>query len=94
MRDPASLGGTFMSLHAHVVGWGKYFPQRVLTNGELSEMVDTSDRVGLDGGVRSPMLVGLHGKTYRLLSRHPWQYDALRSSGRRVVILSWCVADV
>jgi len=29
--------------HAHVVGWGKYVPGRVLTNDELSRMVDTSD---------------------------------------------------
>lgn len=28
---------------AHIVGWGKYVPQRVLTNDDLSRMVDTSD---------------------------------------------------
>ncbi len=28
---------------AHVVGWGKYVPERVLTNEDLSRMVDTSD---------------------------------------------------
>lgn len=27
----------------HVVGWGKYIPERVLTNNDLSHMVDTSD---------------------------------------------------
>ncbi len=32
-----------MSSSAHVVGWGKYVPQRVLKNGELAELVDTSD---------------------------------------------------
>jgi 3-oxoacyl-[acyl-carrier-protein] synthase-3 len=32
-----------LSSHAHVVGWGRYLPQRVLKNGELSQMVDTSD---------------------------------------------------
>jgi 3-oxoacyl-[acyl-carrier-protein] synthase-3 len=32
-----------LSSHAHVVGWGKYVPQRVLKNGELSQLVDTSD---------------------------------------------------
>lgn len=32
-----------MKAHAHVVGWGKYVPGRVLTNDELSRMVDTSD---------------------------------------------------
>jgi len=28
---------------AHIVGWGKYVPQRILTNDDLSRMVDTSD---------------------------------------------------
>ena len=32
-----------MKTHAHVVGWGKYVPGRVLTNDDLSRMVDTSD---------------------------------------------------
>ena len=32
-----------MTLHAHVVGWGKYVPRRVLTNDDLSRMVETSD---------------------------------------------------
>ena len=32
-----------MNAHAHVVGWGKYVPRRVLTNDDLSRMVDTSD---------------------------------------------------
>lgn len=30
-------------MRAHVVGWGKYVPSRVLTNDDLSQMVDTSD---------------------------------------------------
>jgi 3-oxoacyl-[acyl-carrier-protein] synthase-3 len=28
---------------AHIVGWGSYIPERVLTNDDLSRMVDTSD---------------------------------------------------
>ncbi|MFO7741617.1 MAG: beta-ketoacyl-ACP synthase III [Anaerolineae bacterium] len=28
---------------AHVVGWGKYVPEQVLTNDDLSRIVDTSD---------------------------------------------------
>ena len=28
---------------AHVIGWGKYAPEKVLTNAELAEMVDTTD---------------------------------------------------
>jgi 3-oxoacyl-[acyl-carrier-protein] synthase III len=29
--------------YAHIIGWGKYLPQRVLTNHDLSQIVDTSD---------------------------------------------------
>ncbi len=29
--------------HAHIVGWGKAVPERVLTNDDLTAMVDTSD---------------------------------------------------
>lgn len=32
-----------MTLYAHIVGWGKYLPRRVLTNDDLARMVDTSD---------------------------------------------------
>ena len=30
-------------LHASLIGWGHYVPERVVTNAELSELVDTSD---------------------------------------------------
>jgi 3-oxoacyl-[acyl-carrier-protein] synthase-3 len=32
-----------MTPQAHVVGWGKYVPQHVLTNDDLTQMVETSD---------------------------------------------------
>ncbi len=32
-----------MATRAHIVGWGKYVPQRVLTNGDWAQRVDTSD---------------------------------------------------
>jgi 3-oxoacyl-[acyl-carrier-protein] synthase-3 len=32
-----------MTLQAHVVGWGKYVPSRVLSNHDLELMVDTTD---------------------------------------------------
>jgi 3-oxoacyl-[acyl-carrier-protein] synthase-3 len=32
-----------MTVHAHVVGWGKCVPPQVLTNDDLAHMVDTSD---------------------------------------------------
>lgn len=32
-----------MSPYAHITGWGMYVPERVMTNQELSTMVDTTD---------------------------------------------------
>jgi len=32
-----------MTRHARITGWGKYVPERVLTNFDLEKMVDTSD---------------------------------------------------
>ena len=32
-----------MNLHTHIIGVGGYLPERILSNDELSEMVDTSD---------------------------------------------------
>ncbi len=29
--------------YARITGWGKYVPERVLTNHDLAQMVDTSD---------------------------------------------------
>ena len=47
-----------MTTFAHVVGWGKYVPQRVLTNDELSRMVDTSDEwIHTRTGIRERRLV-------------------------------------
>ena len=59
-----------MTLHAHIVGWGKQVPARVLTNAELSQMVDTSDewivsrtgirerRIAADGETTASMAMG------------------------------------
>ena len=32
-----------MVTYAHIVGWGKYVPPKVMTNYDLSKIVDTSD---------------------------------------------------
>ena len=32
-----------MKRYARITGWGKYVPERVLTNFDLEKMVDTSD---------------------------------------------------
>lgn len=32
-----------MTTYAHIVGWGKYVPERVVTNDDLARIMDTSD---------------------------------------------------
>jgi 3-oxoacyl-[acyl-carrier-protein] synthase III len=45
-----------MQRYAHITGWGKSVPERVLTNDELARTVDTSNewivgRTGIRGSV-------------------------------------------
>ncbi|MBI5565719.1 MAG: ketoacyl-ACP synthase III [Chloroflexi bacterium] len=45
--------------YAHVVGWGKYVPPRVVTNAELSRSVDTTDEWIISRtGIRERHVVG------------------------------------
>ena len=32
-----------MAVYAHIVGWGKYVPEKVVTNDAIAEFMDTSD---------------------------------------------------
>nr|MQY55393.1 3-oxoacyl-ACP synthase [Dehalococcoidia bacterium] len=46
-------------MHARITGWGKYLPQRVLTNKDLEKMVDTSDEwIVTRTGIRERRIVG------------------------------------
>ena len=48
-----------MSLHGVITGWGKYLPQRVLTNQDLERIVNTSDEWILTRtGIRERRIVG------------------------------------
>jgi len=45
--------------YAHIVGWGKYVPNKVLTNDDLSRMVDTSDEwIVTRTGIRERRVAG------------------------------------
>lgn len=45
--------------HAHIVGWGKYLPSRVLTNQQISRIVDTSDEwIFTRTGIRERRVAG------------------------------------
>ena len=45
--------------YAHIVGWGAYLPKKVLTNDDLSLMVDTSDEwIYTRTGIRERRIAG------------------------------------
>ena len=48
-----------MKRYAHIIGWGKYAPENVLTNDDLSRMVDTSDEwIRTRTGIQTRHIVG------------------------------------
>ena len=45
--------------YAHIVGWGKYVPRRVMSNDEIAEMVETSnDWIYTRTGIRQRHIAG------------------------------------
>ena len=65
---------------AHVVGWGKYVPERVLTNAELSEMVDTSDEwIRTRTGIAERHIADEGESTSSMATRAAWR--ALKAAG-------------
>lgn len=65
---------------AHVVGWGKYVPERVLTNDDLSHMVDTSDDwIRTRTGIAERRIAEDDESTSTMATRAAWR--ALRAAG-------------
>ena len=65
---------------AHVVGWGKYVPERILTNEELSRLVDTSDDWILSRtGIKERRIADGGETTSSMATRAAWQ--ALETAG-------------
>jgi 3-oxoacyl-[acyl-carrier-protein] synthase-3 len=74
---------------AHIVGWGKYVPERVLTNDDLSKMVDTSDewirtrtgvserRIAADGETTSSLATQAAWAALRAARVSPMQLDLI-----------------
>lgn len=53
--------------YAHIVGWGCYLPERVLTNHEIAQMVDTSDEwIYQRTGIRQRHIAASHETTATL----------------------------
>ena len=56
-----------MLRYAHIIGWGKYLPQKVLTNAEIAQMVETSDEwIVTRTGIRERRIAGEHESTATL----------------------------
>ena len=53
--------------YAHIVGWGKYVPPRVVTNADLSKTVDTSDEwIITRTGIRERRIAGPKETTFSM----------------------------
>jgi 3-oxoacyl-[acyl-carrier-protein] synthase-3 len=78
-----------MTARAHIVGWGKCVPPRVLTNDDLAQMVDTSDewirsRTGIterhvvvDGETTSSMALHAAWQALAVAGLKPTQLDLI-----------------
>ena len=56
-----------MMRYAHIVGWGRYLPDRVVTNDELSHLVDTTDEwIYQRTGIRARRIAATHETTATL----------------------------
>ena len=56
-----------MMRYAHIVGWGRYLPDRVVTNDELSHLVDTTDEwIYQRTGIRARHIAATHETTATL----------------------------
>jgi len=74
---------------AHIVGWGRYVPERVLTNDDLARTVDTSDewirtrtgicerRIADDGETTSSMAVQAAWRALETAGMSPSQLDLI-----------------
>lgn len=65
---------------AHVVGWGKYAAKRVVDNGDLARLVDTSDEwIRSRTGIRERRVAGEGETTASLATEAAWR--ALERAG-------------
>ena len=78
-----------MTIGAHIVGWGKCVPERVLTNDDLSQMVETTDewirtrtgiterRIAVDGETTSTLALGAGRQALEVAGLKPAQLDLI-----------------
>jgi 3-oxoacyl-[acyl-carrier-protein] synthase-3 len=86
-----------MGTGAHIVGWGKYVPSRVLTNYDLSRMVDTSDEwIRTRTGISERRIAENDETTASmsiLASREALRVAGVRASELDLIIVATCTPD-
>jgi 3-oxoacyl-[acyl-carrier-protein] synthase-3 len=84
-------------LHAGITGWGKYLPQRVLTNKDLERMVNTSDEwIVTRTGIRERRILGDDESTSTMAvaaGRGALEVAGLSPSQLDMVILATCTPE-
>lgn len=69
-----------MNRRAHITGWGKYVPEKVLTNHDLAQIVDTSDEWIVERtGIRERRVRGENDTTTSMAAAAA--YEALAVAG-------------
>ena len=86
-----------MKTHAHIVGWGKSVPQRVLTNDDLARMVDTSDDwIRTRTGIAERRIAGDGETTFSLslqAARQALEVASLKPSQLNLIIVATVTPD-
>lgn len=83
---------TIRGRYAQIVGWGMALPQRVLTNAELEQMVDTSDEwIRSRTGIAERRIAGPKESTLSLATQAAWEaIDVAGVSPARVDLVIVC----
>ena len=83
--------------YAHVVGWGRYVPSKVVTNAELSRSVDTTDEwIVTRTGIRERRVVGPGESTSTLATeaaRRALAVAGLAPAAIDLIVLATCTPD-
>lgn len=86
-----------MARHARVIGWGKYLPDRVLTNQDLEQIVNTEDSwIRSRTGIRERRIAGADETASTMAvraSREALRVAGLQPGSLDLIIAATCTAD-
>jgi len=86
-----------LARYARVIGWGKYLPEKVLTNQELEQLVNTSDAwIWSRTGIRERRIAGADETASTMAvraSREALDVSGIQADSLDLVIAATCTAD-